>query len=163
MPSYSLCCLSSINLSKLVKHPFTDKAEFDYDRFKELVHMGVRFLDNVLDVTEYPLEKIKQMSTQWRRIGLGITGLADAMFKLGIRYGGSSSIDFTSELGKVLAIESYTSSVELAREKGSFPAFDENIGNYGFIKKLPKELQQDIKKYGLRNIGLNTTAPVGTT
>lgn len=163
MPSYSLCCLSSINLSKLVKNPFTDIAEFDYGRFKELIHMGVRFLDNVLDVTEYPLEKIKQMSTQWRRIGLGITGLADAMLKLGIRYGGDSSIDFTSELGKVLAIESYTSSMGLAREKGSFPAFDENIGNYGFIKKLPKELQQDIKKYGLRNIGLNTTAPVGTT
>jgi ribonucleoside-diphosphate reductase alpha chain len=163
MPSYSLCCLSSINLSKLVKNPFTDIAEFDYGRFKELIHMGVRFLDNVLDVTEYPLDKIKHMSTQWRRIGLGITGLADAMLKLGIRYGGKNSIDFTSELGKVLAIESYTSSMELAREKGSFPAFDENIGNYGFIKKLPKELQQDIKKYGLRNIGLNTTAPVGTT
>lgn len=163
MPSYSLCCLSAINLSKFVRKPFTEDAYFDYNRFGEVVKIGVRFLDNVLDVTEYPLEKIKELSLQWRRIGLGITGLADAMLMLGIRYGDERSLSFVDLLGEELAHQSYRASVALAKEKGAFPAFDKNIGDYGFIKKLDKELQKDIKKYGLRNIGLNTIAPTGTT
>jgi ribonucleotide reductase alpha subunit len=163
MPSYSLCCLSSINLSKFVRYPFTEDAYFDFDRYKDVIKIGVRFLDNILDVTEYPLEKIKELSLNWRRIGLGITGLADAMLMLGIKYGTSPSLEFVNALGHNLANESYRASVDLAKEKGSFPAFDENIGNYGFIKKLDLEIQKDIKKYGLRNIGLNTIAPVGTT
>ncbi len=163
MPSYSLCCLSSINLSKLVQNSFSENSSFNWKRFSEIVSIGIRFLDNVLDVTDYPLEKIEEISKSWRRIGLGITGLADAMIKLKIKYGSKESIDFVNKLGYHLSHESYKSSIELAKEKGGFPAFDENIGDYGFILKLDKNLQQDIKKYGLRNIGLNTIAPTGTT
>ncbi len=163
MPAYSLCCLSNINLSKLVKNKFQDVAEFDWERFKYLIHVGVRFLDNVLDVTEYPIDKIEELSTQWRRIGLGITGLADMFIMLKLKYGSKESVDFTDHLAKILAHESYSASVLLAQEKGSFPAFDKNIGNYGFIKKLDRDLQKSIQEKGLRNIGLNSIPPTGTT
>jgi len=162
MPPYSLCCLGSINLSTLIKNAFTDKALFDYTKFSEMVSIGVRFLDNVLDRASYPLEKIEIVSKAWRRIGLGITGLGDALLKLGIKYGSKESIDFVEKVGKNLAENSYITSAYLAKEKGSFPAFDENIGKYGFITTLSEQTQKEIQDYGLRNIGLNTIAPTGT-
>lgn len=163
MPAYSLCCLSAINLSKLVKNQFTEDAEFNWEEFKGLIKLGVRFLDNVLDATDYPLEKIEEISKAWRRIGLGITGLGDALMKMNIRYGSKESIEFTSLIGYHLANEAYKASTELAIEKGKFPAFDDKIGDYGFIKKLDKDVRIKIREHGLRNIALLTTAPTGTT
>lgn len=163
MPPYSLCCLSSINYSKLVRNPFTEEAYFDFDRLGELVKIGVRFLDNVLDATDYPLAKIEDISKRWRRIGLGFTGLGDAFMKLRKIYGSEESVIFSDKISNFVAETAYNYSVDLAIEKGSFPGYDEGIGDYGFIKRLSDKTQKRIKEFGLRNIGLLTVAPTGTT
>ena len=163
MPKYSLCCLGAMNLSAFVRNSFTDEAYFDYDGFSESAALGIRFLDNVLDVTDYPLEKIKDFSKQWRRIGLGFTALGTAMSKLCITYGSPESIDFASEMSRVLRDASYKTSMDLAREKGAFPACDTaQLAKSGFIKKLPAALRKSIAEHGLRNIQMNTVAPTGT-
>lgn len=163
MGSYSLCCLSSINFSKLVRNPFTEDAYFDFDRLNYLVKLGVRFLDNVLDATDYPLKKIEDNSKRWRRIGLGFTGLGDTFMKMRMPYGSKESVLLADKIANFMAESAYNYSVDLAIEKGSFPGFDEGIGDYGFIKKLKPETQKRIKEFGLRNIGLLTVAPTGTT
>ncbi len=164
MPPYSLCCLSSLNLTKFVISPFTPDAYFDWEAYKETIGVGIRFLDNVLDATKYPLQKIEDMSKQWRRIGLGFTGLADAWAMLGIIYGSDESKAHSHELGQVLRDASYSASIELAKEKGPFPACDKpKLAEANFIKQLPEDLQKNIRKHGLRNIAMNTTAPTGTT
>lgn len=162
MPSYSLCCLASLNLTKFVIDPFTPEARFDFDLFAKSVDIGVRFLDNVLDVTTYPLPKIEEFSKQWRRIGLGFTGLGDAFAMLGIVYGSPRSIELSKELGESLRDNSYLASIYLADEKGTFPAYDLRIHKSEFIKGLPKKLRAMIAESGLRNIALNTCAPTGT-
>jgi ribosomal protein S27AE len=145
----------------LVKNQFTENAEFDWEEFKNMARLGVRFLDNVLDATDYPLEKIEKISKAWRRIGLGITGLGDALLKLKIRYGSKESVDFVYEMGNVLAESAYNASVDLALQKGSFPAYDSHIGHSGFITRLSEGTQKRIQEVGLRNIGILTTAPTG--
>ncbi|MCG8454589.1 MAG: adenosylcobalamin-dependent ribonucleoside-diphosphate reductase [Spirochaetales bacterium] len=163
MPAYSLCCLSAINLSAFVVHPFEENARFDFEAFEQSVSTGVRFLDNVLDVTEYPLDRIETFSRQWRRIGLGFTALGTAMAMLRITYGSSESVDFASQMSQALRDASYRASAQLAAEKGAFPAFDEEkILKANFIQKLPKDLQALIAENGLRNIQMNTVAPTGT-
>ncbi len=164
MPPYSLCCLSAINLSKFVSDPFSDEAAFDFDSYRKIIKTGIRFLDNVLESTDYPLDKIKDFSRQWRRVGLGFTGLGDAMCMMKIIYGEEKSVTFAGEITKVLRDASYEASVDLAIEKGSFPACDnEKLANAEFIKTLDKDLQKKIKTHGMRNIQLNTVAPTGTT
>ncbi|MDA3811898.1 MAG: adenosylcobalamin-dependent ribonucleoside-diphosphate reductase [Spirochaetaceae bacterium] len=164
MPPYSLCCLSAINLSKFITNPFTDEAVFDFDQYKSVIKTAIRFLDNVLDATVYPLDKIETFSRQWRRIGLGFTGLGDAMAMLKMVYGEQKSIDFASEISCVLRDASYSASADLAIEKGPFPACDnEKLANAEFVKTLAVELQEKIRKHGMRNIQLNTVAPTGTT
>ena len=163
MPPYSLCCLAAMNLSGFVDQPFTEEARFNFDAFDESVPLGIRFLDDVLDVTDYPLEKIEIFSKQWRRIGLGFTALGTALSMMRIKYGSPESIDFASKMSRHLRDYSYKASVELAREKGAFPAFDkEKILNAEFIKKLPQSIRNEIAEYGLRNIQMNTVAPTGT-
>jgi ribonucleoside-diphosphate reductase alpha chain len=164
MPPYSLCCLSAVNLAQFVNNPFTDEASFDFEDYRSVITTAVRFLDNVLETTDYPLDKIKDFSRQWRRIGLGFTGLGDAMAMLKIVYGEQSSIDFAGEISRILRDSSYEASVELAREKGTFPACDnEKLANAQFIKTLPVDIQKKIREFGMRNIQLNTVAPTGTT
>jgi ribonucleoside-diphosphate reductase alpha chain len=163
MPAYSLCCLGSINLVKFVKKAFTPEAYFDFLGFEKTVGIGVRFLDNVLDVTEYPLQKIENFSKKWRRIGLGFTGLGDTFAMLGTKYGDQPSLILSERIGRKLRDASYLASVALAKEKGTFPQFDkEKYLNGNFIKKLPAEIRDEINEYGIRNIGLNTIAPTGT-
>lgn len=166
MPPYAVCCLSSINLPAFVKRAFTPEATFDMDSFTRTIEIGVRFLDNVLTRTNYPLDAIEKMSTDWRRIGLGFTGLADTFAMIGVPYGSAESKVLAEEIANTLRIHSYMASIALAKEKGSFPKCDpEKLLAGGFIgrKVWPTEVIEGIKKYGLRNIGLNTTAPVGTT
>ncbi len=164
MPSYSLCCLSAVNLSKFVSNPFTDKAEFDFEGFQETVGLGVRFLDNVLERTEYPLEKIETFSKQWRRIGLGFTALGDTFAMLQIPYGGEESLALADKIGKALRDTSYAATADLAEEKGAFPACDiEKLLKANFIMTLPEEIREKISRFGMRNIQLNTIAPTGTT
>jgi len=163
MPPYSLCCLSAVNLTAFVSAPFTGEARFDWDRFEKTVAVGVRFLDDVLDVTAYPLERIREFSLQWRRIGLGFTGLGDVLCLLELRYGSKGSLEFAEELGRRLRNASYSASTRLADEKGAFPACDaDKLLEAEFVKSLPGEIREAIRRTGLRNIGLNTVAPTGT-
>jgi len=163
MPAYSLCCLGSNNLITFVKNPFTAEAYFDFNLYKNSIKLGVRFLDNVLDRTHYPLKKIEDFSKQWRRIGLGITGLGDALAMLGVTYGSDKSLEVCEKIAKTLRDESYRTSIELSKEKGSFPSINiEKLLQGNFIAQLPEDIKKDIKNFGLRNIGLNTIAPVGT-
>ncbi len=164
MPPYSLCCLSAVNLSKFVKNPFTDEAEFDFNEMSKTVRLAIRFLDNVLDRTEYPLEKIETFSRQWRRVGLGFTALGNVFAMMKIPYGGKESLKLAEDIGRSLRDTSYDSSADLAAEKGAFPACDtEKLLEANFIKTLPEEIRNKIRKNGLRNIQLNTVAPTGTT
>jgi ribonucleoside-diphosphate reductase alpha chain len=163
MPPYSLCCLAAINLSRFVSQPYTAEASFDFNEFASSVAVGIRFLDDVLDVTDYPLEKIETFSKQWRRIGLGFTALGTAMSMLGITYGSDQSITFASDMTRILRDASYRASSALAAEKGPFPAFDaEKVLNGAFLLKLPEDIRADIARQGLRNIQMNTVAPTGT-
>jgi ribonucleoside-diphosphate reductase alpha chain len=163
MPPYSLCCLAAMNLSTFVKDPFTKKASFDFSEFSDSVATGIRFLDDVLEVTDYPLDKIETFSTQWRRIGLGFTALGTAMSMMGITYGSDESITFSADMSRTLRDASYRASAALAAEKGAFPAFDKDkILDAAFVRKLPDDIRQDIADHGLRNIQMNTVAPTGT-
>lgn len=163
MPPYSLCCLAAMNLSAFVTEPFTDGARFDFGGFSDSVATGIRFLDNVLEVTDYPLDKIETFSKQWRRVGLGFTALGTAMSMLGITYGSDVSITFASDMSRTLRDASYRASCALAAEKGVFPAFNsEKILDAEFIRKLPDDIRREIGKHGLRNIQMNTVAPTGT-
>lgn len=164
MPSYSLCCLSSINLALFVSDPFTDNAAFDYDSFARTAAVGVRFLDDVLDATDYPLEKIRTFSRQWRRIGLGFTGLADVFAMLRVPYGSDDSLAIGAKIGQTLRDASYSASSDLALEKGAFPAFDaDKYLDANFVKTLPDAIRGKIRAQGMRNVQLNTVAPTGTT
>lgn len=164
MPSYSLCCLSAINLVHFIKEPFTEDAYFNFTAFSETVARAVRFLDNILEKTDYPLEKIKTFSKQWRRIGLGFTGLGDAFVMMRLKYGDDASVELSKKIAKTLRNASYTASSDIAAEKGSFPAFDtEKFLNAQFVQKLPESIRAKIKTQGIRNIQMNTIAPTGTT
>ena len=164
MPPYSLCCLSAVNLSRFISDPFTDTASFDFDEYRSVIKTGIRFLDNVLDTTDYPLQKIRDFSRQWRRVGLGFTGLGDAMAMMKIVYGSDESVTFAGKIARILRDVSYEASVDLAIEKGPFPACDnEKLAEAEFIKGLGSELQKKIRTHGMRNIQLNTVAPTGTT
>lgn len=164
MPPYSLCCLSSINLVMFVRDPFTERARFDFNGFARTAGIGVRFLDDVLDATDYPLDKIKIFSRQWRRIGLGFTGLGDVFAMLGMKYGDPDSLELGAQIARTLRDASYSASSDLALEKGSFPAFDaEKYLAANFVKTLPDEIREKIAQQGMRNVQLNTVAPTGTT
>lgn len=165
MPSeYSLCCLGHVMLPSYVRHPFTDKADFDFAALERDIPWMVRFLDNVLDVQSYPLPEIRRTSMRWRRVGLGFTGLADTFAMLGLVYASPPSRYLAGRIAKTLRDASYAASVRLARDKGRFPACDRPLlMKSRFIATLPKDLRRDISRHGLRNIGLNTVAPTGTT
>lgn len=164
LPPHGCCDLGAANISRMVRNPFTEDAEFDWELLKLTVREGVRFLDNVIDVTNYPLEAQRDEEFNKRRIGLGISGLADAMHFLGMRYGSVKSLKFTEQVMRTICIEAYWASVELAKEKGSFPLFD--TAKYcarPFIESLPEDLQAAIREHGIRNGVLLTIAPTGTT
>jgi ribonucleoside-diphosphate reductase alpha chain len=164
MPPYSVCDLASLNLTKFIKNPFKSNASFDYEKFSKCIFVGIRFLDNVLDITKYPLNKIEDMSKDWRRIGLGFTGLGDIFVMLNCKYGDSNSKIISQKIAETIRNNSYDASCELAKEKKSFKKCNiEKILESNFIKKLPEELRNKIKQNGLRNIALNCIAPTGTT
>jgi len=166
LPPYGVCNLGSINLVPFVKGDDIDEAgTFDFDGLKETVRTAVRFQDNVVDMDPYIFEGIRKMQLEGeRRIGLGTMGLGDALIKLHLRYGSDESIAFVSKVYQLIRDESYRTSVELAREKGIFPKFDKDLyPKGGFIKLLPKDIQESIKKYGIRNSVLLMQAPTGST
>lgn len=163
LPANGCCCLGAMNLSSFVVNSFTDEAYFDFDLFRESVYNCVRFLDNVISASEYPLEKIKTHVQNERRIGLGFTAYADALMRLGIRYGSEKAIDFSLDFARKFRDFSYSASSRLAEEKGTFPVYSEKMFESEFMKKFSEEDIKHFKKTGLRNIAVNTVAPTGTT
>jgi ribonucleoside-diphosphate reductase alpha chain len=164
LPPYGACLLGSINLARLVVDPFTDKARLDLNVLRELVKAAVRMMDNVVDVSVFPLEAQMNEAKAKRRIGLGVTGLADALAMMRLRYGSPEAVQQTEEWMRELALGAYMTSSALAEEKGSFPLFDADklFASGTFASKLPKAVQDRIRKYGLRNSHLTSVAPTGT-
>jgi len=164
LPSYGCCCLGSINLTLMVENAFTAQAVFDYAKFKQLVHVGVRMLDNVLDVTAWPLPEQQLEAQNKRRIGLGYTGLGDALVMLGLPYNTDEARSFAAELTRVMRDESYLASIDLAIERGAFPLLDaeQYLAAPRFASRLPEEIKDKIRKHGIRNSHLLSIAPTGT-
>jgi len=163
LPPYGACLLGSINLAALVKEPFTPQAMLDMDALERLVPIAVRMLDNVIDVSRFPLPAQEKEAKAKRRIGLGVTGLADALIFCGVRYGSPEAVRLTREwLGAVQRL-SYLASADIAAEKGSFPLYQQARYLAGeTIKGLPDEVRTAIGRYGIRNALLNSIAPTGT-
>jgi len=163
LPPYGACLLGSVNLTRFVSNPFTPKAKIDFKGIEETVRTAVRFLDNIIEISGYPLEKQKEEAQKKRRMGIGITGLADLFMFMRTRYGSPESIKLAAEIMKTITYASYGASVELGKEKGVFPLFDKDKYPKGkFISSLPKELRNEIAKHGLRNSHLISIAPTGT-
>ena len=163
LPPYGACLLGSINLAKLVKEPFEDAAELDEAELSELVALAVRMMDNVVDASRFPLPEQAQEAQNKRRIGLGVTGLADALLMLGLRYGSEEAAAQTEAWMKAIARASYLASVQLAKEKGAFPLFDkEKYVNGGLVASMDKDVKEAIAKHGIRNALLTSIAPTGT-
>ena len=163
LPPYGACLLGSINLAALVKAPFTPEATLDAEALERLVPLAVRMLDNVIDVSRFPLPQQEKEAKAKRRIGLGVTGLADALIFCGVRYGSPEAVRLTREwLGAVQRL-SYMASADIAAEKGSFPLYERGKYLAGeTIKVLPEEARTAIGRYGIRNALLNSIAPTGT-
>ncbi|MGC8507769.1 MAG: adenosylcobalamin-dependent ribonucleoside-diphosphate reductase [Thiomonas sp.] len=163
LPDYGCCCLGSINLTRFVRDPFTPQARFDFERFQAVARTAVRMLDNVLDVTYWPLLEQHDEAQNKRRIGLGFLGLGDACVMLGLRYDSDDARRFAADMARTLRDTAYAASVDLAKEKGAFPLFDaQKYLASGFAKRLPEELRDAIAKHGIRNSHLLAVAPTGT-
>lgn len=164
LPPYGCCCLGSINLTLFVRHPFSDKAEFDFKTFGEAVRVSTRMLDNVLDATHWPLERQKQEAANKRRIGLGYTGLGDALAMLCLRYDRTEARVMAARISEFMRDTAYLYSVELAKERGAFPLFNAELYLSGanFASRLPADIKTEIRAHGLRNSHLLSIAPTGT-
>ena len=163
LPPYGACLLGSINLARLVPTPFEPGAALDEERLGELTRTAIRFLDNVIDVSRFPLEQQEQEAKAKRRIGLGVTGLADALVFCGVRYGTEEAADLTRRWLGVIKRESYRASAELASQKGPFPLWDPVMLDTPNLKSLDDETRALIARHGLRNGCLTSIAPTGTT
>ncbi|MGD9729103.1 MAG: adenosylcobalamin-dependent ribonucleoside-diphosphate reductase [Nitrospira sp.] len=162
LPPYGACDLGHVNLAMLVKDPFTPDACIDADELRQAAGDMVEFLDNVIDVTGYPLEEQQREQFNKRRIGVGITGLADALCAMGRRYGSQEAIQVTDTIMQHIANACYKRSVELAKLKGPFPLWSHDKFNYTFAGQLASDIRRDISRFGLRNGVLMTIAPTGT-
>ncbi|MCG8492364.1 MAG: adenosylcobalamin-dependent ribonucleoside-diphosphate reductase [Sneathiellales bacterium] len=163
LPPYGACLLGSVNLTRLVKDPFEPKARLDLDALDELVRTAVRMMDNVVDISGFPLPEQSHEAQAKRRIGLGITGLADALIMCGVRYGSDEAVSLTRQWMSALQKAAYLASVSLAKEKGAFPLFDKTKYLSGeTIRTLDEDIQKEISKHGIRNALLTSIAPTGT-
>jgi len=163
IPDYGCCCLGSINLTEFIRDPFMPEASFDDQGFAETVTVAVRMLDNVLTATVWPLPQQAEEAANKRRIGLGFTGLGDALILMGLRYDSEEGRDFAAALARKLRDAAYRASIQLAREKGSFPLLDaEKLLASGMASRLPQDIRDGIRAHGLRNSHLLSIAPTGT-
>jgi len=164
LPPYGCCCLGSINLTTFVTNPFTDQAAFDFERFGATVETSVRMLDNVLDATAWPLPQQHEEAMNKRRVGLGYTGLGDALIMLRQRYDNAAARDLAAKISEAMRDCAYRASSNLARERGSFPLFnaDMYLSGTSFATRLPADIKAQIRKQGLRNSHLLSIAPTGT-
>ncbi len=164
LPPYGCCCLGSINLTRFVTGAFTDKAAFDFAAFGKVVDVATRMLDNVLDATHWPLPQQHEEAKAKRRVGLGFTGLGDALIMLRLRYDTDEARAMATKISEAMRDRAYLASVELARERGPFPLFnaDMYLSGGNFASRLPTEVKQKIRQHGLRNSHLLSIAPTGT-
>ncbi|MFD3191862.1 adenosylcobalamin-dependent ribonucleoside-diphosphate reductase [Sedimentitalea sp. HM32M-2] len=163
LPPYGACLLGSINLARLVAEPFEEGAHLDQQALEELVATAVRMMDNVVDASKFPLPEQAEEARNKRRIGLGVTGLADALLMLGLRYGSEEAARQTSRWLHAIARAAYLASVQLAREKGAFPLFDaEAYLQSGTMQRMDADVREAIREHGIRNALLTSIAPTGT-
>ncbi len=163
LPPYGACLLGSINLARLVKDPFETDADLDIDGLGKLVATAVRMMDNVVDASEFPLQAQAQEAQAKRRIGLGVTGLADALLMTGLRYGSDEAARQTDRWLHAIARAAYLASVELAKEKGAFPLFDaEPFLASDAMLQMDEDVRAAIRTHGIRNALLTSIAPTGT-
>jgi ribonucleoside-diphosphate reductase alpha chain len=163
LPPYGVCLLGSINLARLIDRPFESGAAINETTLAELVRVAVRMLDNVNDISNFPLPQHRREAHKKRRIGLGVTGLADALILCGARYGGSESIRLTERWLSLVRREAYLASSALAAEKGSFPLFDAEKFLAGEnVLSLDADVQDAIRRQGMRNALVTSIAPTGT-
>ncbi|MBM1558077.1 adenosylcobalamin-dependent ribonucleoside-diphosphate reductase [Sulfitobacter mediterraneus] len=163
LPPYGACLLGSINLARLVSDPFGDDSQLDEAALQELVATAVRMMDNVVDVSKFPLEAQAREAQAKRRIGLGVTGLADALLMVGQRYGSDEAAAQTESWLKAIARAAYLASVDLAKEKGAFPLFDADAYlASGTMQQMDDDVRDAIREHGIRNALLTSIAPTGT-
>ncbi|MBD3785685.1 MAG: adenosylcobalamin-dependent ribonucleoside-diphosphate reductase [Sphingomonadales bacterium] len=163
LPPYGACLLGSVNLARLVTNPFEADAALDPAALEELVRIAVRMMDNVVDASRFPLPQQAEEAANKRRIGLGVTGLADALLMLGLEYGTDEAAAQTEAWMKAIARASYLASVDLAREKGAFPLFDaEKYLASGNMMQMDEDVREAIRTHGIRNALLTSIAPTGT-
>ena len=163
LPPYGACLLGSVNLARLVTDPFGPQAELDPAALDDLVRVAVRMMDNVVDASRFPLPQQAAEAQAKRRIGLGVTGLADALLMLGLRYGSDAAAEQTACWMKAIARAAYLASVDLAKEKGPFPLFDaEGYLASGNMVRMDEDVRQAIRAHGIRNSHLTSVAPTGT-
>lgn len=167
LPAWGVCNLGHLALNNFLYQTGSDELgplyDFDWDSLKESATLLTRFLDNVIDLTPYIFKENEDNQKSERRVGLGTLGLAEVLIRLRIKFGSEESLKFIDKLYKEICVEAYKSSISLAKEKGVFSKLD--IDKYmqsGFVKGLPEDVQEEIKKYGIRNVTLTTQAPTGT-
>ena len=163
LPPYGACLLGSLNLARFVDHPFTQEAALDPARLEAHVRVAVRMLDNAIDASRFPLPAQAREARAKRRIGLGVTGLADALILCGARYGSRAAVALTEQWLKTVLRAAYLASTELAAEKGAFPLYDQEkylAGN--FVQTLDPDVREAIAAHGIRNALLTSIAPTGT-
>src|SRR5579875_360966 len=159
LPPWGVCNLGAINLAA-----FVHRGQMDYERLAEVSKVAMRFLDNVVDANEYFIEENREAQMGTRRTGLGTMGLADALIKMQIAYGSEESLPVIERIYSTIRDAAYEASADIAAEKGPFPNFERDKYMQGkFIKRLPRHIQEKIKKQGIRNAVLLTQAPTGTT
>ena len=163
LPPYGACLLGSINLARLVHSPFDEDAHIDLGELSSLVRVAVRLLDNVIDISRFPLAEQRAEACAKRRLGLGVTGLADALIFCRARYGSKESIGLIGKWLSEIDHAAYAASVEIAAEKGSFPLFDKNeFLSRPHIQALPADIRDAIAAHGIRNGLVTSIAPTGT-
>lgn len=163
LPNYGACNLGSLNLTRFVRHPFMKQANIDWEKLEEIAYVATRFLDNVIDVSRYPLPAQEAEAKATRRIGLGITGLGDALVMMNILYSSNEALRLSRKIMRCVFHASWKASIDLAKEKKSFPAFEKKHYLQGhLIRRLPEHLQKSLMRYGVRNSHHTAIAPTGT-
>ena len=166
LPAGGSCLLGSVNLAQFVENPFTDEAFFDFDGFKLCVQASVKALNEVLEegLPLHPLPEQRESVAQWRQIGLGIMGLADALIKLGLTYGEEDAVKMCDKIGFAMADTAIAASAKLAKEQGAFPQckVEEIMETPYFLANTTEKTRELVRKHGLRNSQLLTIAPTGT-
>jgi len=163
LPPYGACDLGSVNLPRFVTAPFSAQATLDWNGLQESVRTAVRMMDNVYEVSAFPLSRQRETARASRRLGLGVTGLADALAMLSLPYDSGEAVNWAGRAMETVCHSAYRASIELAKEKGAFPAFDADAYLASpFVQRLPMDIRESIAHNGIRNSHLTAIAPTGT-